>query len=138
MQPDSEGIVIIYDGECPFCTAYTKLVRLRQSAGPVRLVDARSGDPLVAEVREAGLDLDRGMVVRYAGETHHGERAMHVLALLSTGSGLVNGAAAALFRSPRLARALYPALVAGRNATLRLLGRRPIGGLPPSGGTATE
>ena len=138
MAADLDGIDIIYDGECPFCTAYTRLLRLRESVGQVRLVDARSDDPLAVEARGSGLDLDRGMVVRFSAETYHGDGAMQLLALLSTGSGLVNGAMASLFRSPRRARLAYPVLVAGRNATLRLLGRRRIGARPRHSGASPE
>ena len=121
------GPVIVYDGECPFCAAYVRMTRLRASAGPVRLVDARSDAPEVAEAREAGLDLDRGMVVKLDGRLYHGDAAMTALALLTTPSGAFNRAMRALFRRPALARVLYPPMVAGRRLTLRLLGRRPIG-----------
>ena len=125
--PSSAGPVIVYDGECPFCAAYVQMTRLRASAGPVRLVDARSDAPEVAEARAAGLDLDRGMVVKLDGRLYHGDAAMTALALLTTPSGGFNRAMRALFRRPALARVLYPPMVGGRNLTLRLLGRRPIG-----------
>lgn len=121
------GPVIIYDGECPFCTAFVRMTRLRASAGPVRLVDARSDAPEVAEARAAGLDLDRGMVVKLDGRLYHGDAAMTALALLTTRSGAFNRMVRALFRRPGLARLVYPPMVAGRNLTLRLLGRRKIG-----------
>ena len=130
MTQDTEpagGPVIVYDGECPFCAAYVRMTRLRASAGPVRLVDARSGAPEVAEARAAGLDLDRGMVVKLDGRLYHGDAAMTALALLTTPSGGFNRIMRGLFRRPALARVLYPPMVAGRNLTLRLLGRRPIG-----------
>jgi predicted DCC family thiol-disulfide oxidoreductase YuxK len=126
-RPTSEGPVVIYDGECPFCAAYVRMTRLRESAGPVRLVDARSGAPEVAEARAAGLDLDRGMVVKLDGRLYHGDAAMTALALLTTPSGAFNRLMRTLFRRPALARVLYPPMVAGRKLTLRLLGRRPIG-----------
>ena len=40
---------IIYDGQCPFCSRYVRLVRLRDSLGQVELVDARNGGPIVDE-----------------------------------------------------------------------------------------
>lgn len=124
-QPASggSGLTVVYDGACPFCTAYVRLVRLREACGPVTLVDARSGHPVVGAIAAAGFDLDSGMVVEMDGNYYHGDRAMHVLSLLTTRSGAFNGAVRWLFRSPRVARLVYPALVAGRNATLRLLGR---------------
>lgn len=121
------GLTIVHDGDCPFCSAYVRMLRLRDSAGPVTLLDARSADhPLIARIRAAGLDLDAGMAVDYAGRLWHGDAAMTLLASLTTPSGPVNRAAAWAFRSPARARLLYPPLRAGRNLTLRLLGRRKI------------
>jgi predicted DCC family thiol-disulfide oxidoreductase YuxK len=118
---------IIYDGQCPFCSRYVQLVRLRDSLGGVALVDARKGGPLVDEVRSAGADLDEGMVLKMDGRLYHGEECIHMLALLSTPSGLFNRTNAAIFRSRNASKLLYPMLRAGRNAALRLLGRSKIG-----------
>ncbi|MXU65350.1 DCC1-like thiol-disulfide oxidoreductase family protein [Oceanomicrobium pacificus] len=121
------GIDIVYDGECPFCSAYVRMVRLRDAVGPVRLIDARSDDPLVQELKAAGYDLDEGMAVRLDGRIYHGDECMHLLAMMTTRSGLFNRALRVAFRSERAARILYPPLVLGRNTTLRLLGRSKIG-----------
>lgn len=121
-----EPPVLVYDGECPFCSAYARLVRLKATLGTLRLVDARSDDPVVEEVRAAGLDLDQGMVLKLDGALYHGDRCLQMIALMSTPSGTFNRVTRALFASPRLSRALYPLLRAGRNATLRLLGHRRI------------
>ncbi|MEE4121112.1 MAG: DUF393 domain-containing protein [Paracoccaceae bacterium] len=123
----ADTLTIIYDGECPFCSSYVRMARLREAVGRVDLVDARSEDPRVAEAQGAGLDLDDGMVVVWRGERHHGAEAMHLIAVLSGAGGLGNRLQRRLFRSPRLAAALYPPLVRGRRLWLRLAGRRPIG-----------
>jgi predicted DCC family thiol-disulfide oxidoreductase YuxK len=117
---------IVYDGECPFCSRYVALVRLREAIGPVMLQDARNGGPLVDDLRRRGYDLDQGMVLLHAGVIHFGADCMHRLALMSTRSTLFNRIHAAIFRRPRLARFLYPILRAGRNLVLRLLGRNPL------------
>lgn len=122
----AEPAVIVYDGECPFCSSYVRLLRLRQSIGPVRLVDARSSDPLVEALKAAGVDLDEGMVLKLGDRIYHGDECVHTLALLSTSVGLFNRLNAALFRSRTASRALYPILRTGRNAVLSLLGRRKI------------
>jgi predicted DCC family thiol-disulfide oxidoreductase YuxK len=123
---EAEPPALVYDGQCPFCSAYVRMVRLRRAFGELRLVDARSGDPVVAELRAAGLDLDRGMVLKVSGHLYAGDQCLHVLALMSTSSDLFNRITGSLFRSPHLARWAYPVLVAGRNATLFLLGRRKL------------
>jgi predicted DCC family thiol-disulfide oxidoreductase YuxK len=117
---------LVYDGDCPFCSRYVTLVRLRKSLGRVELVNAREGGPIVDEVRQAGLDLDDGMVLKLGERYLHGAECIHALALMTGPSDLFNRVNAALFRSPRLARFLYPILRTGRNATLRLLGRERL------------
>ena len=62
------GAWIVYDGDCPFCSRYVQMVRLREAVGPVRLVNAREGGPLVEEARRAGFDLDAGMVLKMGGK----------------------------------------------------------------------
>ena len=109
-----------------FCQQYMRLLRLRASAGNVRLINARSDDPLVAEIAKKGYDLDQGMIVRIAERFYHGAEAMHVLAMLSTRSGLFNRFNHTIFQSKGAAAMLYPVLRSGRNLALRLLGRKPI------------
>lgn len=120
------GLTVVYDGECPFCVAYVRMTRLRAAAGRVELVNARTPHPVVDEARAAGLDLDVGMVVKAGGQLYHGDAAMTLLAGLTTPSGLFNRVTAWAFRNPARARLIYPPMVAGRNLTLRILGRRKL------------
>ena len=62
------GASIVYDGDCPFCSRYVKLVRLREALGAVSIINAREGGPLVDEIVEAGFDLDEGMVLKVDGQ----------------------------------------------------------------------
>lgn len=122
----ARGLEVIYDGECPFCSSYVRLVRLREALGQVTLIDARSDHPLVAQVVAMGYDLDEGMIVRLDGRIHHGADAMRLLTALSTPSPAFNRMMRTLFASPARAARLYPVLRSGRNFVLRLLGRRKI------------
>ena len=126
MSPKGEGITIVYDGDCPFCSRYVAMLRLRDAVGAVRLIDARSGDPVAAEMQAAGFDLNEGMVARIGGRTYHGSDCVHLLAMLSSDNGWLNSINARVFRSPKASAALYPVLRFGRNLTLRLLGRQRI------------
>jgi predicted DCC family thiol-disulfide oxidoreductase YuxK len=115
-------LTIVYDGECPFCSRYVALVRLREHFD-VRMVDAREKP---ARARSYGLDLNEGMIADLDGKVYFGADAVWLLSTLSTRSGLINGAMARLFSSRSVSKLAYPFLRAGRNATLRLLGRKPI------------
>jgi predicted DCC family thiol-disulfide oxidoreductase YuxK len=127
VEPVHDGITIIYDGHCPFCSSYVSMTRLRAMAGRVELVDARSNDPRVSEALSAGLELDRGMVVIWQDRTYFGRDAVHLLAVLSGPSGISKQVQCALFGTPRRAARIYPVLARGRRLFLRLSGRRSIG-----------
>ena len=123
--------LIVYDGECPFCSAYVRMMRLREAAGRVELVDARADHPAVSMLVAKGYDLDEGMaLVRPCADGEpdiaHGDDCIHQLALMTTGSGLFNRINARIFRSRHASRLLYPWMRRGRNLALRILGRRRL------------
>jgi predicted DCC family thiol-disulfide oxidoreductase YuxK len=114
---------LLYDGECPFCSRYVRHVRLRQAIGTITLANAREHATLVDEVQRLGFSVDTGMVLKLDGNYYHGADCIHALALLTTPSGWFNRLNSLVFRSKTASRVLYPVLRAGRNLTLRLLGR---------------
>ena len=116
----------MYDGECPFCSQYVKLVRIRESVGGLALLNARDGGPQFQEVLKAGLDLDEGMVLKLNERLYHGDDCIHALAMLSEPRGVFNRLNVWVFKSPKRAKFLYPILRAGRNLALTLLGRKKI------------
>ncbi len=123
----ADTLWIVYDGECPLCSRFAMLYRVRELVHRVCLVDARSSDPVVDEVRARGFDLDAGMVVKLGGRYFHGADAMNVMAMLGSDRTLFNRLNRAIFRYPRIAHRLYPILAAGRRTLLLLLGRKLIG-----------
>jgi predicted DCC family thiol-disulfide oxidoreductase YuxK len=124
---NSDDVWVVYDGECPFCSSFVLLYRIREHAKHVHLIDARSHHPLVDEVRRQHLDLNEGMAVKFKGRFYYGSDAMNILAILGSGKSVFNRLNRVLFRRPGVARLLYPLLVRGRLITLRLLGRPLIG-----------
>lgn len=130
---DPHEVALIYDGECPVCTAYSCSVGVAPGEGGLRRINARGDDALIREATLAGLDLDDGMVVVHRGKLHHGADALHLMARLAPRKGLRNRLNRALFGSRTVARVSYPLLRAGRNALLRLLGRKKIRNLDSGG-----
>lgn len=126
-ETDRPGLEIVYDGDCPFCSSYVGMLRLRATVGPVELIDARSGDPRVAAFAAQGFSADTGMIVRHRDDVLHGAEAMRLLTLLSETRGPLSWLLRQMFRHPRAALPCYRVLAAGRRLTLRLMGRRPIG-----------
>ena len=119
----------MYDRECPFCEAYCRLVRLRDSVGRLRIVDAREDSDLMQEISARGLDIDQGMVLKVGEQLYYGADAIHVLALMSSRSGVFNRLNYQVFRSSRLAHLIYPVLRSSRNLALKLMGKTKINNL---------
>lgn len=127
----SSDIYVIYDGECPFCSAYVRMVRLREVAGTVHLVDARDDHPVANDLKAKGYDFDEGMALKIGDAVYHGDACLHQLAMMSGPSGVFNRFHFWVFKNPARARVLYPVLRTGRNAALRLLGKQKIADSAP-------
>jgi hypothetical protein len=117
---------IYYDGACPFCTRYARYQRLQRNLDELLLIDLRTAPREKERLQGLGFDLDKGMVVDLDGVLHGGDEAVHRLALLSSGGGVLGWLNRAALGSRWSAALLYPALRLGRNATLVALGRQRI------------
>lgn len=54
---------LVYDADCPVCSAYRRSLQA-PAAVPVRLpVDARGDTPVLREITRRGPDLDEGLVL---------------------------------------------------------------------------
>ena len=115
-------LLLVYDKNCPFCENYCQLVRIRESAGELVLVDARQDSEVMKEITAAGLDIDQGMVFKVGEVLYYGADAIHALALFSSRSGLWNRFNVWLFSSQKRASWCYPVLRACRNLALKLIG----------------
>ena len=120
-----EELSIFYDGDCPVCKQYLRHANLKKSFN-VSLIDLRRVPEKVVEFHSLGLNVNQGMIVILDNATYHGAEAMHILALLSTPSGIFNRCNRLIFSHRWLARVLYPILVGGRNLLLFMLGRKKI------------
>ncbi len=123
-----DDLAIIYDAECPVCTAYSCSVEIGQESAPgVRRINARDGDDaLVRQAKAAGLDLDEGMVVAHNGKLYHGADALNIMARLAPRQGIGNRLHRLAFGNQAFSRLVYPVLRAGRNTLLKILGRTKI------------
>lgn len=118
---DSDIIYVVYDDECPFCRNYCRLLRIRDVATDLELIDARQPSAIMDDITAKGLDIDRGMVVKIGSDIYYGAEAIHILALLSTRSDVFNRFTHWLFKSKKVASFLYPVLRDCRNLALWLM-----------------
>lgn len=127
------GIAIYYDGECPFCSEYTRLLRLRKAVGAVELIDLRERPDAVRFFIAKGLHPDAGMIVDTGDRYLSGDQAIHYLARWSEAQGCFSWLNQLFFSSAGRSRVSYPLMRAGRNAVLFLMGRSQLTSEPPSG-----
>lgn len=127
MSQNDQSIVIIYDGECPFCTNYMSLLRLKNSGNKVILIDARTSlENYHEELKNLAIDLNDGMAVKLNGRWYHGHEAINILALQSTQSNYFNKFNSWIFKHKVLCIILYPVMRFFRNLTLNILGRKKL------------
>ena len=124
-----EEILLVYDKECPVCNNYCQMVRIRESVGDLKIVNARDESDVMREITAQGLDIDQGMVLKMGGQLYYGSDAIHALALISSRYGLFNRLNYWLFKSKTLSHILYPVLRFFRNLLLKLLGKTKINNL---------
>ncbi len=124
-----EQILLVYDGECPACSNFSQVVRIRANVGDLRIVDARQDSDIRDELTKLGLDLDQGMALKMGGQIYYGAEALHALALISSRSGTFNRANYWIFKSKPLSRLLYPILRFFRNLLLKILRKNKINNL---------
>ena len=124
-----EPIFLVYDKECPACSYYCNLARIRANVGQLILVDAREGGPIMDEITAAGLDIDQGMVLKVGSHLYYGSDAIHALSLMSTRADVFNRLTYRCFRSRSASRVFYPTFRAARNLLLKALGKTKINNL---------
>ncbi len=128
-----EEILLVYDHECPACNAYCQVVRIRESVGELRIVDAREDSGVMNEITSQGLDIDQGMVLKMGNHLYYGSDAVNTLALIGTRSGIFNRINYWIFKSKKISSIVYPVLRFFRNLVLKILGKTKINNLEISG-----
>lgn len=128
-QTSADAMRVVYDKECPVCSAYCELAQHYAEPGQLELIDAREASALMADITRRGLDIDEGMVTEIDGELHYGAAGIRALALASRRQNVFNRLSRLLFGNAKVAAVLYGGLKALRRLLLNLLGIRPINNL---------
>ena len=128
-----EEVLLVYDRECPACNVYCQVVKIRESVGNLRIVDARENSEVLHEITAEGLDIDQGVVLKMGDQLYYGSDAIHTLALIGSRSGILNRINYWVFRSKTMSSILYPFLRFLRNLLLKILGKSKINNLEIKG-----
>jgi predicted DCC family thiol-disulfide oxidoreductase YuxK len=118
---------LLYDGDCPACSAYVAMARLRQLYPDLRIVSARTEPGLVFELRRNGYEINDGMVLSLDGKIYYAAEATRMIAMLGREtSSRWRRTALDIAGTAPWSRPLYPWLNRGRLLLLRMLGRGRI------------
>ncbi len=118
--------ILLYDGECPVCSRFVAMARLRHAAPNIQVLNARQQPALVAHFLDAGMNVNDGMIIRVNDVVYYGDDALVMISSLGDGDSLFSKLMLKLFSSPRLSRHIYPTPVRGRKLLLRLLGKTEL------------
>lgn len=128
METEKPDIWFVYDGECPICQMGANLFKVRQAVGKLHTIDARTQKthPIMSEIQEANLNLDKGMVLKYEGRLYQGDEALIVMADIGDSKDAFNGLNRMLFRSRTVSKICYPFMKLARDMALKMKGIKQI------------
>jgi predicted DCC family thiol-disulfide oxidoreductase YuxK len=82
----SDTNFLLYDGDCPACSAYVAMARLRQLYPDLQILSARTEPDLVADLRRIGYEINDGMVLSLGGKIYYAAEATRMIATLGRNS----------------------------------------------------
>jgi hypothetical protein len=104
-------------------------VRIKESVGDLRTVDARENSEVMNEITAQCLDIDQGMVLKMGEQLYYGADAIHMLVLIGSRSGIFNRFNYWMFKSKTISKIIYPLLKLSRNLLLKILRKTKINNL---------
>jgi predicted DCC family thiol-disulfide oxidoreductase YuxK len=118
---------IYYDGECPFCTRYVFMLKLREVVGQVNLISLRSQDTRALKILSSGINVNKGFVIEYEGRLYFGGDAFYLINSLVTRDDGFGKIKKIIFSSKKISSFIYKILTYLRYILLFIIGGTLIG-----------
>ena len=125
----SEKTLFIYDGECPFCNHFAKLLELKSSIPSLEIVDGRKDLKQLTKLYKQGYDLNKGAILINKGKIKHGAEAINwICTELNGPNDSILEILRIIFKSKKRTTNIFPFLLWSRRIALTLKGKvwRPI------------
>ena len=120
------NVTIVYDGECPFCSDFVSLNRLKEHGYNVKLVNARdTSNQLVHDLKKK-YNIDYGMIVIVNEKILYGSSAARFISSSYKKNNLKSLVYCLVLFNQKIADFSYPILVFLRKIYFRLTGKRFI------------
>jgi predicted DCC family thiol-disulfide oxidoreductase YuxK len=120
---------LLYDGDCPFCSSYIKLMKIREHYPDFELINARAKSSQLDEAKRLDYNLNEGMLIKLDETYYYGSEAISIINNISTlqqQRGIFFKIHKILFSRRAVTKVLYRIMRIGRLITLKLLGKKPL------------
>ena len=116
-------VVLIYDGDCPFCRKFAELIELKSGIPNVTIKNAREDRSDIASLLQKGFDIDQGAILLKGEEILHGARAINwICSQIERPSDSLLKILTITFISNKRTDLLFPFLIWGRRIILAFKG----------------
>lgn len=121
-----EKITLYYDGDCPFCTEYSKYVKLKQRYDII-ILDARTELDKIRYFNSKGFNINNGMILEIENNNaiYQGDSAILEIDRLLEHTTFLDKLRTAVTHIPYLMRLAYPIIKWFRYLTLKAMGKNP-------------
>ena len=116
-------LTLVYDGDCPFCSAFAQRAELKGGLPDLDIRDGRTDHALRADLAKRGYRLANGAMLLEQDRVWHGSAAIAELHRRMQPSDALLQVLQGLFQQDDRARQIYPLLLLARRIALAARGR---------------
>ena len=116
-------LTLVYDGGCPFCSAFAQRAELQGGLPELEIRDGRADHDLRADLASRGYRLANGAMLLEGDSIWHGSAAIAELNRRMSPSDALLQLLQQVFRDDGRADQLYPALLLARRLALAVRGQ---------------
>ena len=116
-------LVLIYDGDCPFCNKFAELIELKSGLPNLTVKNARDNKLEMKELYLKGYDIDQGAILLKNDEILNGASAINwICSQIKQPSNSLLRVLSITFMNKKRTNLLFPFLLIGRRIILSLKG----------------
>ena len=118
-------IIIYYDGECPYCVSYQKVIDIKKKYS-FEIKDARLHPKEIANFKDQGYKIEDGILMIFKDEIIQGAEALRRIDLLTEKRTTISKLYALIIRLSFFGYIIYPLVKIIRIITLKIMGIKRI------------
>tara|TARA_A100001011_G_scaffold396786_1_gene495789 strand:- start:1478 stop:1846 length:369 start_codon:yes stop_codon:yes gene_type:complete len=114
-------IIIYYDGECPYCKSYQKVIDIKKKYS-FELKNARLHPLEIANLKDQGYKIEDGILMIFKKEIFQGADALKMIDQLIHKKTNISKLYSLIIRLPFFGKIMYPLVKILRIITLEIMG----------------